>query len=147
MAAPARARMSYSNQLSHYLENEVRSRPREWLVPLLYEHLLASLHRAAVQIEVGDLAGKANSLNKAISITLELLGSLDFERGGEIATNLSMLYTYLAGEFQIVGRTLDLAHLQKLTGLVSELHEAWVLAAEEVAPRRRAGALAAVPMP
>ena len=29
------------------LENEILTRPREWLVPLLYEHLLSSLRRAS----------------------------------------------------------------------------------------------------
>lgn len=132
--------MSYGSMTARYLENEVLSRPKEWLVPLLYEHLISSMNRAAVQIEAGDLAGKATSLDKASSILLELLGSLDHERGGEIASRLASLYSYFIGELYTVGRTLDIAHLRRLTELATELHEAWVQAAEQVAPRNRSGA-------
>lgn len=136
--------MSYGSMTARYLENEVLSRPKEWLVPLLYEHLISSMNRAAVQIEARDLAGKAVSLDKASSILLELLASLDHERGGDIADRLAALYTYFVGELHAVGRTLDVAHLRRLTAMATELHEAWVQAAEQVAPRNRSGATAAI---
>ncbi len=134
--------MSYGRMTARYLENEVLSRPKEWLVPLLYEHLIISLNRAAVQIEARDLAGKAESLDRASRIVLELLGSLDHERGGEIAVHLASLYSYFVGELHAVGRSLDTAHLRRLTAMIAELHEAWVQAAEQIAPRTRSGAAA-----
>lgn len=133
--------MSYGSQTSNrYLEADIMSRPKEWLVPLLYEHLLTSLRRAAVQIHAGELEGKAHNLGKASAIVAELLGSLDREQGGEIAANLSSLYTYFMLEIMNVGRTLDLEVLQRLIAMIDELHDAWVQAAELVAPRGRAGA-------
>ena len=132
--------MSYGSMTARYLENEVLSRPKEWLVPLLYEHLIMSLNRAALQIEGRDLAGKAGSLDKASRIVLELLGSLDHEQGGEIATHLASLYTYFVGEIHTAGRTLDAEMLRRLAKMATELHEAWVQAAEQVAPRGRSGA-------
>lgn len=134
--------MSYGSMTARYLENEVLSRPKEWLVPLLYEHLIINLNRAAVQIETRDMAGKSASLNKATQIVLELLGSLDHERGGEIATGLASLYSYFVAELHGVARSLDLIHLRRLIDMAVELHEAWVQAAEQVAPRGRSGAAA-----
>lgn len=131
--------MSYGSNPSRYLENEVLSRSPEWLVPLLYEHLIKNLTRASVQIEAGDLEGKATSLGLAHRIVTELLSSLDRERGGELAGRLASIYVFLAGEILTVGRSLDTAYLQRLIELVSELHGAWVQAAEEVAPRGRTG--------
>lgn len=136
--------MSYHSANDRYLENEILSRPKEWLVPLLYQHLISSLSRASVQIEVRDIEGKAASLDRASRILFELLGSLDHEQGGEIAARLAELYSYLAGEIITVGRTLDAEHLQRLIGILSELHEAWVQAAEQVAPRRAGGIMASV---
>lgn len=129
--------MSYGSLTSRYLENEVLSRPREWLVPLLYEHLIMNLNRASFQMENRDFSGKTVSLDKASRIVLELLGSLDYDRGGEIATSLASLYTYFVGEINTAGRTLDTAILKHLAHLATELHEAWVQAAEQVAPRGR----------
>ena len=132
--------MTYGRVTAQYLEAEILSRPKEWLVPLVYEHLISALTRARVQIEAGDHEGKSKSLQKASDIVLELLIALDRERGGELADQLASVYTFLAAEIVVVGRSMDTAYLQRLTGIVTELHEAWVQAAEEVAPRGRAGA-------
>lgn len=127
--------MSYAAQSDRYRETDILSRPKEWLVPLLYEHLLVSLNRAAAQIEVRDLEGKGASLEKANSILIELLTSLNVEQGGEIASRLSALYTYLAGELLTVSRTMDVHHLRRLIAIVEDLHGAWVQAAQGISPR------------
>ena len=130
--------MAYGSSAAQYLETEILSRPKEWLVPLVYEHLLSSLSRARVQIQARDLEGKAASLQKASDIVFELLTSLDEAQGGDLARDLASLYGFLASEILAVGRSLDTEHLQRLIAIVSELHEAWVQAAEQVAPRGRA---------
>ncbi len=128
--------MTYHNAYTaRYLEAEVMSRPKQWLVPLLYEHLLANLKRASVQIEARDLEGKAASLSRASAIVFELLASLDFEKGGELAKRLAALYAYFATEITTVGRSLDVAHLARLIEMIAGLHESWVQAAEATSPR------------
>lgn len=126
--------MGYSAYTSRYLENDVVSRPREWLVPLLYEHLLAQLRRAATQIEQRDYEGKAASLERASDILIELMGALDHERGGELADRLAALYAYFATEIIVVGRSLDSGRLGRTVAMVATLHESWVIAARAQAP-------------
>lgn len=127
--------MTYGRNTSQYLEADVLSRPREWLVPLIFEHIVSNLSRARVQIEKGDHEGKSTSLQKAANLVYELLGTLDREKGGELADRLAALYSFLGAEIMVVSRSLDVAYLQRLIGMVTELHEAWVHAAEQVAPR------------
>ena len=121
--------MGYSAYTSKYLENEVVSRPKEWLVPLLYEHLLAHLRRAHVQIQQRDIEGKGTSLEKASAIVIELMGALDRDKGGELAQRLAALYAYFGSEILSIGRTLDTGRLYKVIGMVGSLHESWVIAA------------------
>lgn len=121
--------MGYSAYTSKYLENEVVSRPKEWLVPLLYEHLLAHLRRARVQIQQRDIEGKGTSLEKASAIVIELMGALDRDKGGELAQRLAALYAYFGSEILSIGRTLDTGRLEKVIGMVGSLHESWVIAA------------------
>lgn len=132
--------MSYGSGARNtaYLEADIMSRPREWLIPLLYEHLLSSLRRAAVQIEDNDLVGKALSLEKASAIVIELSSSLDREQGGELAAGMSALYAFFLTELLQVGLNRDLARLRKLIPIVEELLDAWTQAAEQVAPRSSA---------
>lgn len=108
------------------------SSSREELVVLLYRHLLANLRRAAKLITAGDIEGKAESLNKAGDIVFELLGSLDFEVGGELASRLATLYEFYLHEIHEVGRTLDTERLGNLIVLVADLHEVWSQAARNV---------------
>lgn len=136
--------MTYGGSGARYLEAEIMSRPAEWLVPLLYEHLLSNLRRAEVQIEAGDMEGKATSLERAQAIVMELLSSLDAERGGEVATRLAALYAFFVDEIMTAGRSLDVVRLRRSTAMIAELHDAWTQAAEQVAPRGRQGV--AVPM-
>lgn len=121
-----------------YLEADIMSRPKEWLIPLLYEHLLSSLRRAAVQIEANDIAGRAQSLEKASAIIMELSSCLDMENGGEIARTMSSLYAYFVTEILHIDISRDVARLQKLSHLVSELLDAWTQAAQQIAPRTSA---------
>lgn len=127
--------MSYGNATARYLEAEVLSRQPEWLVPLMYEHLLLNLRRASRQIELGDQEGKAASLDKASAIVMELIGALDFERGGEIATRLAGLYLFFSTEMIGARQKVDTVRLQRLIDMISDLHEAWSQAAEAVSPR------------
>lgn len=107
------------------------SRSQGWLIPLLYEHLLANLRRAKVQIESGDLEGKGESIGKASSIVIELLGSLDVAGGGEIAQRLGALYSFYGSEIMRIGRTLDVGSLDKIILMVADLHESWLVVAKE----------------
>ena len=132
--------MSYGTSSTSYLGNDILSRSPEWLVPLLYEHLVINLKRAGVCIDEGNLEGKSAALGKANEIVMELASSLNPEQGGEIAKQLGSLYAFLAGEILEIGRTLDRSRLERLSAMIADLHEAWVQAAEQVAPRTRSGA-------
>ena len=127
--------MSYSIQSSRYLENDVLSRSPEWLVTLIYEALLTNLRRAALQIESGDLEGKASSLGRASALVTELMATLDHDRGGDLADRLASLYAYFALEIMNIGRSLNATNLSGLIEMLEELHGAWTQAAEQVAPR------------
>jgi flagellar secretion chaperone FliS len=125
----------YGTKTTAYLEADIMSRPKEWLIPLLYEHLLSSLRRAAVQIEANDIAGRAQSLDKASAIVLELSSSLDREKGGDMAREMSSLYAFFMTEILQIGLTRNLTRLEKLSVIVEELLDAWTQAAEQVSPR------------
>ncbi len=127
--------MTYGTFTAKYLENDVLSRSREMLIPLMYEHLLAHLRRAKIQIEQKDLEGKGESIGRATTIVTELLATLDMERGGEIANRLAALYTFFSSELLRIGKTLDLKSLEKITVMVSDLHESWLAIAKEQAGR------------
>ncbi len=130
--------MGYSAPASRYLETEVLSRPKEWLVPLLYEHCVASLRRAGVRMEAGDIGGSTIEVQRAVAIISELLGSLDHAQGGRIAADLDGIYRFMLTELLDIQRKRDRRRLGRVTAMVERLLEAWQQAAEQVAPRNAA---------
>lgn len=122
-----------------YRENAVMAASPEQLVVLLYEHLIINLKRADRQIRARDIAGKAESLTKANDIVLELLASLDFEKGGEIAQRLASLYGFFTQEISQVSRTLDTARIGQIVEMAEELHESWAQAARTVETGKTGG--------
>lgn len=126
---------TYFAQARAYRESAVLGRTPEQLVPLLYEHLLVQLVRGGQRIRAGDIEGKADALSRASDTLFELLESLDFGAGGEVATRLSTLYHYFLREVEIAGRAMDPAPLDRLVRMVEVLHEAWNQAAGEVSAR------------
>ncbi len=111
--------------VSTYQEAQILGSTPGQLVTLLYDHLLLSLKRGKRQIEERDIEGKSQSLGKASDILFQLLGSLDFERGGDIAARLSGLYAYFANEIGEASRTLEAARLEPLIEMVETLRGAW----------------------
>ena len=125
--------MSYDRNLATYQETRVLSSSPEQLIPLLYEHLLVNLKKAARHIDEGEIEAKVASVDKATAILYELLSSLDFDAGGEIAPRLASLYSYFLKEIGEASRTLDSGRLRPLMEMISSLHESWLEAAKIVA--------------
>lgn len=132
----------YGQRPTAYRETEVLSASPERLIPLMYERLLVSLKRGAMCIGKNDVEGKFENLQLAQDLVYELLGSLDFERGGEIAHRLSSLYTFWAREISEAGRALDARRVGRVAAMVAELHESWAEAVRAVEGKETARAAA-----
>jgi flagellar secretion chaperone FliS len=117
--------MSYARNASRYRETEVLTATPGQLVVLLYDHLLVSLRRASVAMAGQDLELQGECLDKSRNVLTELLVTLDREKGGEVASNLAALYSFLLGELVQVGVRPDIARLDRVTRMISELRDAF----------------------
>jgi flagellar protein FliS len=127
--------------VARYQQNDVLSMSPARRVVFLYGQALASLRQAARYLEKGDIEQRSRCMMRASEIVAELLCSLDFEAGGEIASNLARLYTWMMSEIFDIDRLRDPKRLQQLTGIVAELHTAWDQAASQVADLRPSATL------
>ena len=122
--------MSYGKQAARYRETEVLTATPGQLVVLLFDHLLVSLRRAKTAMTNADFELQGEQLEKSRNILTELLVTLDRERGGEIAINLSALYSFLLGELVQVGVRADHARLDRVTHMIEELRSAFAEASQ-----------------
>lgn len=120
--------MSYTRQATRYRETEVLTATPGQLVVLLYDHLLLSLRRARTAMDARDIEAQGVCLEKGRDVLTELLVTLDRDRGGEVASNLAALYSFLLGELVQVGIRGDVARLHRVTGMISDLRDAFASA-------------------
>ena len=124
--------MSYASQAANYRELEVLSAPPERLVVLLFEHLVVQFERARMGMERENLELQVTALTKVRAIIGELLATLDFEQGGEVATQLADLYQFMLVALLDVGQRKDVALLRRLTGIATALRDGFAGAAEQL---------------
>ena len=122
--------MSYS-QANVYREREVLTASPEKLVVVIYDHILVNLRRARLAIESGNIEQRVQALGKARDGVMELLVSTDVDRGGEIASNLRALYAFAFRELMSIGRSLDTNQIDKISGILSNLREAFATIATD----------------
>jgi len=97
------------------------------LIQMLFDGLIDSLAAAEGQIERKEIQAKGESLSRATRIVLGLQGSLDMEKGGEIAANLAELYDYCMRRLMHANLKNDADAVREVRGLMDEVRDAWAL--------------------
>ncbi len=123
--------MSYPSQTSSYREMEVLSASPERLVVIVFEQLVVNLERARIAMERNDVSLRVTALRRARGFVGELLATLDFEKGGAVASQLGDLYQFMLLELVDVGQRGDLRTIRKLVSIASHLRDGFVGAAEQ----------------
>lgn len=95
------------------------------LIQMLFDGLVDSLAAAEGQIEREEVQAKGESLSRAIRIVLGLQGSLDLEKGGEIAANLADLYDYCTRRLMHANLKNDVEAVREVKRLIGEIRDAW----------------------
>ena len=137
MRAFTRAAQSYG---SVQIMTGVASADSVQLIQMLFDGLSESLAAARGHIENQNIEDKSKCLARAGRIIVGLQGSLDFDRGGELAHNLNDLYAYLTRRVLHVNAYNDLEALSEVSSLVRDVASAWqqlpgLLASNPQAPR------------
>lgn len=96
------------------------------LILMLFEGALLATVDAKRHMLAGDLAGKGESISKAIMIIDDgLRASLDLRAGGALAHNLRALYSYMSQRLVMASAGNDAAMVDEVHKLLSELRAAW----------------------
>ena len=125
--------MAYPNALSAYRDTRIRTASQGQLIIMLYDEAVKQLDRGLEFLEQ-DGSGKRDPASieqvnkvvvKAQEIITELMVSLDFDRGGDIARNLFSLYTWFNRELLEANIARDLVRIRAVRTMMDELRGAW----------------------
>ncbi len=95
------------------------------LVQLLMEGAVDRINLAKGQMARRDVAGKGESISGAMQIIGHLRDTLDFDRGGDVAPNLSDLYQHMELRLFEANRNDDPAPLDEVVALMNEIRTGW----------------------
>lgn len=95
------------------------------LIQMLFDGLVDSLVAAQGHLKYGAIQEKGKCMARASRIVLGLQGSLNFQKGGELAQNLNELYNYVTRRLIYANANNDLEVMQELQGLMTEIRSAW----------------------
>ena len=95
------------------------------LVALLFEEFDSSLRAAEFYADQDDVARMREKIGKASRILGGLQGSIDIEKGGEIATNLLDLYRFCISELFKANINADKKIITSVRSLIAPIQQAW----------------------
>ena len=108
------------------VESAVMSASKQQLVVMLFDGALSALIRARLFMQDGNIAGKGNSISKAINIIeAGLKEGLTENRGDELADNLLDLYNYMTRRLLHANLNNDVAAVEEVEGLLRNIADAW----------------------
>lgn len=108
------------------VETGVAAASPHQLIVMLFDGALTAISNAASQMKSSDIAGKGQSISKAISIIDNgLRASLDKTAGGDIADNLDALYEYMSNRLLLANLKNQPEILDEVHGLLKDLKQAW----------------------
>jgi len=118
--------MYQKNGSAVYKTNQILNASPKKLIVLLYEGCIKNLKLAELHIAEKNIEKTNQALIKAQNIIAELMNTLDFEKGGEVAENLYRMYEYLARELIKANVSKNVADVKRSRELVEELRNAWI---------------------
>ncbi|ASR89033.1 MULTISPECIES: flagellar export chaperone FliS [Alcaligenes] len=130
MSYPAPSRRFGQQSVRAYaqvgLETEVLSASPEHLITLLFNGARTAMLQARLHMEQGNIAGRGQSLSKAIDIVDSgLKMAVDTEKGGELARNLVATYDLILHNLMLANLRNDAEKLALAERLLTDIADAW----------------------
>lgn len=130
--------MSYPNPAAAYRDRDVATATPGKLLVMVYDHVLANLARAGVAHNNGLIEARVEAVAKARDGIVELLATLDAERGGAIAQQLQSLYAFMLQQLADAGTRFDERKVSRIAGMIREVRDAFATIVAESAARTTA---------
>jgi flagellar protein FliS len=74
---------------------------------------------------LNEVVAKGKAVGKAVRLIGQLNGTLDMERGGQVAANLRALYLYMLNRLTVANVTNDPSIVVEVSSLVRQIKSSW----------------------
>ena len=117
----------HANPVKAYRETQIKTASQGRIIVMIYDEAIRQIDAAISGLdEGGDTLERVNTaLIKCQDLVTELMVSLDFERGGEIAENLFTIYLFFNKQLSQANIRKDPEPLRSVRSMLAELRSAW----------------------
>jgi flagellar protein FliS len=119
-----------NNPRDQYLRTQVETASKEQLVVMLFDGIIRFTEVARKAIQEKKIEDSHHALMRAQAIVMELICTVDKERGGPVAKNLMGLHAYAFNCLIACNMKKDLSKIDEVQKIYRELREGWVGAME-----------------
>lgn len=115
------------SRLNAYKETHIKTASQGKIIIMLYDEAIRELDKAVILLEekTKEFDKVNNSILRAQDMVTELMVSLDFDKGGEIAQGLFSLYMFFNRQMMEANISKETEPLKVVRSQLSELREAW----------------------
>jgi flagellar protein FliS len=117
--------MTSSTALRSYQKTKVQTADTLGLVIMCYDAAIRDLEEAKRLHDNQAMEETYSRIRHAQDLITELLVGLDYERGGEIAVNLSRVYNFILRQLIGINSRQDTKIYGHLIRILAELRDAW----------------------
>lgn len=114
-----------NNPYKNYQKTQVTTASREKILLMLYEGAIRFVKHAQVAMQEKKIAEKGKYISKATAILSELMATLDFKVGGQLAIDLENLYVFMIDKLIEGNINNDVECLKTVESILRTLYAAW----------------------
>ncbi|OFZ21463.1 MAG: flagellar export chaperone FliS [Bdellovibrionales bacterium GWB1_55_8] len=108
-----------------YRQTQITTANRGQVLLMLYEAAIQNVRKASIAIDKKHVEAKGIAIGKAHDIINELVNTLDFEVGGNIAVELERLYNFMIEQLMKANLENSKEKLLAVEKLLGTLLEGW----------------------
>jgi flagellar secretion chaperone FliS len=118
-----------------YRENVVCSATPIELIVILFDTAINDMRRAAAAANSGDREERAEAIRHAMRVLQQLQGTLDFEKGGQVARQFEQFYNLVRAKLLEASLHNASEPIQQQIQFMSEVRDCWAEAETQLHPK------------
>ena len=117
----------HANPVKAYRETQIKTASQGRIIVMIYDEAIKQVDAAISGLSggTGSLEKVNAALVKSQDLITELMVSLDFQRGGEIAENLFTIYLFFNRQLSQANIKKDPTPLRNVRTMLADLRSAW----------------------
>ncbi len=127
-----------------YRENAVRGATPIGLVVILFDAAIDDMRRV---VRASGIEERATAIRHAMLVLQQLQGTLDFEKGGQIARQFEQFYNLIRAKLLESQLRNSPEMVQQQIQFMTEVRECWVQAENQLQPKPNPGAVVPTAIP